>query len=155
MSEINIFERFPEMEPVQNVPPLSAVNGIGFMMYGDRDSDPETGTYVKTLCFSLLFIPLAAVRAYRVANAPNGGWYFIGRVPLSGFARTWNFALPIVVASIAFGIFWSIHTSSEDYKAGQQLARADELAKEGQYGQAAERCRQVASGKSGRAVEAR
>jgi tetratricopeptide (TPR) repeat protein len=155
MSEINIFERFPEMEPVQSVPPLSTVNGIGFMMYGDRDSDPETGTYVKTLCFTLLFVPLAAVKAYRVANAPNGGWYFIGRVPLSGFARTWNFALPVVVASIAFAVFWAIYSGSEDYKAGQKLARADELAKEGRYGQAAERCREVAQGKSGKAIEAR
>src|SRR5260370_29599798 len=116
MSEINIFERFPEMEPVQKVPPLSTVNGIGLMMHGDRDEDPETGTYVKTLGFTLLFIPLLAVRSYRVATAPNGAWYFIGRVPLSRFARTWNFSLPLVLAAIGFAVFWGIHTSSDNYK---------------------------------------
>src|SRR5262245_29593490 len=76
-------ERFPEMEPISGPPTLSTINGIGSMVYGQRDFDAETGTYVKTQCFCLLFIPIMALKAFRVADAPGGGWYFLGRVPLS------------------------------------------------------------------------
>jgi hypothetical protein len=148
MSDIDLYERFPEMQPIRSVPPLSSYNGIGLAMHGSRDSDPETGTYVKTLCFTLLFIPLLALRAYRVANAPSGGWYFLGRVPLSTLAKLWNIVLPVALLAVGGGIYWHHYTNTPEYLAGQKLDRADELAKAGQYGKAAELCREVAEGKT-------
>src|SRR5262245_39032608 len=85
-----LFERFPDMEPVDEQPSLSSVNGIGLAMYGQRDFDELTGTYVKTHWFALLFIPIVAVGAYRVANASSGGWFFLGKVPVSRAARAWT-----------------------------------------------------------------
>jgi hypothetical protein len=154
MSEFDLYERFPEMQPVRSVPPLSTVHGIGLSMWGSRDPDAETGTYVKTLCFTVL-IPLLALRAYRVANAPNGGWYFLGRVPLSPFAKVWNPVFILGLVAIGLGVLWNSHTSSPEYKAGQKLARADELANAGQFGKAAELCREVVQGKTSQADPAR
>src|SRR5205807_371887 len=84
---------------VRSAPPLFRINGCGFGVYGKRDFDPETGTYVKTYCFCLLFIPVVALSAYRVADASRG-WYFLGRVPLSGFARVWN----VLLLAVALGL---------------------------------------------------
>ncbi len=86
----DLSSRFPNLRPIRSAPSLSTVNGIGCTVYGSRDHDPETGTYVKTHWFTFFFIPVFALGAYRVANAPSGGWYFIGREPLSGAAKAWN-----------------------------------------------------------------
>jgi hypothetical protein len=95
--------RFPELEPISRPPPLVRVNGIGVTVIGQRDKDVETGTYVKTLAVTLIWIPVFLLRAYRVADAPNGGWQFLGREPLSDVARVWNFvALPAIVALLVF-----------------------------------------------------
>src|SRR5579859_146821 len=102
-------ERFPDMEPITKVPSLSTVNGIGFTVYGRRDFDADTGTYVKTYVFCVLFIPLFAVRAYRVADA-RPGWFFLGRVPLSGLAKFWNFLVLALIAS-GIGAGWWHHYS--------------------------------------------
>ena len=54
--------KFPDMQPVTSAPSMATVNGIGTMAYGRRDYDAETNTYVKTLCFTVVFLPLFAVR---------------------------------------------------------------------------------------------
>jgi hypothetical protein len=46
--------------------------------------------------------PLLALAAYRVAAAPEGDCYFLGRVPLSRFARRANWLVALlVVAAVA------------------------------------------------------
>src|SRR5688500_16128436 len=81
---INLSERFPQLRPIESAPSLFTLNGVGFGIYGSRDHDPETNSYIKTHCLCVLFIPLLAFRAYRVMQAPQGqGWYFLGREPLS------------------------------------------------------------------------
>jgi tetratricopeptide (TPR) repeat protein len=147
-------DRFPDMQPITKVPSLSTVNGIGFTVYGKRDFDAETGTYVKTYVFCLLFIPLFAVRAYRVADAVPG-WYFLGRVPLSGLAKFWNvLVLTLIVGGIGLG-WWAHYSGTPEYKAGQLLAQADELAKEGKLEAAAKDYRTVALGSTSHAAAAR
>jgi hypothetical protein len=137
-------QKFPDMGPISGPPSLTTINGIGMTVYGSRDYDTETGTYVKTLCFCVLFIPLFFVRAYRVADAPSG-WYFIGQVPLSRLAKWWNLALPLIVA-MAVGIgLWIGHINSAAYLAQRRLAEGDRLAAEGQLAAAAEVYRQVAA----------
>src|SRR5687767_13840449 len=84
--EPDLRKKFPDMTPGVAAPSMFQFNGCGVALYGSRDADEETGTYVATWCLSLVFIPILALRAYRVARAMNGGWYFVGREPLSGFA---------------------------------------------------------------------
>lgn len=82
--------RFPNMTPIKGPPSMMTINSLGTKLWGRRDGDPETGSYVSTLCFVILFLPVLPIRAYRIIDAPNGGYYFLGREPLSPFARTWN-----------------------------------------------------------------
>lgn len=97
-------ENCPDMQPLVFVPSLGTINGVGWMVYGGRDFDSETGTYVKTHVFTIAFIPLFAIAAYRVADAANGGWYFLGTERLSPFARNWNWIFPISIVGILFVI---------------------------------------------------
>jgi hypothetical protein len=147
-------ERFPEMQPVRKAPGLSTVNGIGLAVYGARDFDAETGTYVKTHVFCVLFIPIFALGAYRVADA-HPGWYFLGRVPLSALAKLWNFLVLFLIVGGAGAGWWVHHTGTPEYQAGRKIAEADELAEEGKLAAAAERYRDVALGKTSHAAQAR
>src|SRR5215471_14235857 len=88
----NLRHKFPDLRPVKRTPPLVRINGIGFGMYGRRDFDGETRTYVKTYCFCVLFVPLFAIASYRVVDAARG-WYFIGKERLSSFAKSCNFGV--------------------------------------------------------------
>ena len=76
MSDIDLQELFPDMRPIQKAPSIGGVNGFGTALYGSRDKCDKTGTEVKTLWLSALYIPLLSIASYRVANAPGGGWYF-------------------------------------------------------------------------------
>ena len=82
-AEVYFRTKYPEMRPVRSAPWLFNVHGVGAGIYNERDRDPATGTYVKTHCLCLLFVPILALGAYRVY--PRGsGWTLIGNVPLSG-----------------------------------------------------------------------
>ncbi len=154
MSDFNLEEKFPDLRPVHKAPTLSTYNGIGTTLVGRRGYDEETGTYVTTQCFSILFIPLIPLAAYRVAQAGDGTYYFLGRVPLSAFAWRWNVALPIMLALVAGALAWRHHTESPDYKAGVQLAEADRLADQGEAGKAARMYQEVMQGTTSKAGEA-
>ncbi|HEX9047062.1 MAG TPA: hypothetical protein VF988_08535 [Verrucomicrobiae bacterium] len=117
--------KFPNLQPIQRLPTLMRINGCGVGIVGKRDHDPETHTYVKTYCVCVLFIPVLALSAYRVANAPNGGWYFIGKEPISGFARSWNLTMALLAVVIGLSVAWNEHTSSPEYQAQQAIKRAD------------------------------
>src|SRR5712664_2803769 len=146
-------QRFPDLQPISSPPSLTTVNGIGPTVYGRRDFDPETGTYVKTQVFCVLFIPLFAMKAFRVADAPQG-WYFLGRVPLSALAKAWNILMVLVIAAgIGLGS-WAYHTSTPDYKARKKLEEADQLAADGKLEQAAQLYRDVATGPTSHAYTA-
>src|SRR5687768_13495431 len=117
-------ERFPKMRPLKNPPTLYTMNGFGVSVYGNRDADIETGTYVKTYCLCALFIPVFALCAYRVANAEEGGWYFIGKEPLSRFAKAWNSLFLGILILLGTSIGVSSYRSSPEYLAKQQLQQA-------------------------------
>jgi hypothetical protein len=141
--EINLSEKFPDLQPIKSTPSLFTANGCGFAMSGSRDHDEETGTYIKTHCFTLILIPLIALRAYRVADAEQG-WYFLGREPISAFARVWN-TLLVFSIFVGSGIgYWAYHTSTPDYIAAQKLEEADELAENAEWVTAAKKYAEVA-----------
>ncbi len=146
--------RFPDMKPISSPPGLATINGIGTTVVGRRDHDEETGTYVKTLVFCVLFVPIFTLSAYRVADAQRG-WYFLGKVPLSRFARVWNLLVALAIAVGAGAIAWTSHTNSPEYRAGRRLAQADELAKSGRQAEAAGAYREVMTGPTAKAGEAR
>ncbi|MHC4916596.1 MAG: hypothetical protein ACYTGB_14000, partial [Planctomycetota bacterium] len=115
----------------------------------------ETRTYVTTYCFSLLFIPLVALGAYRVADARGGGWYFIGKEPLSGFAKFWNQLLVVTALVLIGGAYWTAHTGSPEYRMARRLAEARSLAAEGKHAEALNAYYGVADGYTSHAKEAR
>ena len=135
--------KYPEMRPVGSVPTLQTVHGIGTTFYGSRDLDRPTGTFVKTQCFSVLFVPILALKSYRVARCGTG-WTLIGRVPLSRFAKTWNILfLCAVLGSIGWGVIDG-YLNSPGQVASRKLARADEAAAAGKLPEASRLYREVA-----------
>jgi tetratricopeptide (TPR) repeat protein len=148
MAEIDLSEKFPDMRPIKSPPGLSTVNGLGCMVYGSRDHDADTNTHVKTHGLCVFFIPVLNLGAYRVADCPSGGWYFIGRVPLSAAAKLWNWFFLVSILAVGGSIAWYCYTHSADYLAGQKLAEADRLTEAGQIVSAAELYREVVHGKT-------
>src|SRR5438045_2861442 len=124
------------MTPIKSPPKMFRVNGCGVALYGKRDMDAETGAYVATWCLSLLFIPIFAFRAYRVARAQRG-WYFLGREPLSGLAKLWNLSLISAIIVAIGAVQYGIYTSTPSYKAKRQMAAARSLVSQGHLAQAA------------------
>src|SRR5262249_42768262 len=101
------------------------------------------------------FIPLFSMGAYRVADAPEGGWYFLGRVPLSGLAKLWNMMVPLLILAAVGAGFWVHHINTDDYKAGRKIAEADALAAAGKLEPAAKLYHAVAVGRTSHAAVAR
>lgn len=104
ISNDRLKEKFPELIPLKKPPRLSPLNfwniltWCGFSLVGKRDFDPETRTYVTTLVF-FCAVPLFCLKAFRVGNTWPG--FFLGRVPLSLFAKIWNV---LVLGLLAVGI---------------------------------------------------
>ncbi len=146
--------KFPQLRAVKSPPPLIRINGIGLGMYGRRDADPETGTYIKTHCFCFVFIPILAIGAYRVADAERG-WYFIGKERLSSFAKSCNFGVLCLSLLLAGVLAESSYKSSPEYQAKAQLAHAQKALKAGQALPAANLFREVALGSTTQAEAAR
>ncbi|MBY0460637.1 MAG: hypothetical protein K2V38_25245, partial [Gemmataceae bacterium] len=136
MSE-RLQDRFPGLKLGRRPGPLTGQNGFGTALVGRRDSDPETGTYVATHVFRLLFLPVWAIGAYRVADAPEGGWFCLGRVPLTWRGSLGNVLLVLAIIGTGSGVWWNSHTRSPDYVAGQKLRQADAAAAAGRGGEAA------------------
>jgi hypothetical protein len=103
----------------------------------------------------VILIPILALGAYRVYPTGEGGWYFLGKVPLSPAARWFNYSVGLAVLTLLcyFGLYQ--YTNSPGYKASQMVARADSLIEQGQSGQAAELYREVMAGKTEHADSAR
>ena len=155
MSSFSLEDKFPDLVPIQTAPSLHTVNGIGTGIYGRRDYDEETGTYVTTYCWCVLFIPLFAVAAYRVADAPGGGYYFLGKTRLSGLAKAWNALLAAcMIAGLGGGTFCAWHYSPENV-ALRQLAAAEQSIAAGEHAGAAKEFEKLALGRTKQAAPAR
>lgn len=96
------------LKPISAAPTLWTLNGIGTTLYGHRDADAHTSSYVATLYFVFFFIPLAPLACYRVRDAGPKGWSFLGKVPFSQRERIHLFWL--VVAVVLFLIFTSVQS---------------------------------------------
>lgn len=155
MGDIDLEQRFPDMNAAKRSPALFQWNGIGFALHGRRDPDPDTGTFVATHWLTFLWVPLLALGAYRVTPGSSGTWHVFGKVPISNPPRIWSW---VVIASVAAFVLvgaWSRHTSSPDYRAEQKLERADEHVAAGELGAAAALYREVLSGNTRHVTAAR
>jgi hypothetical protein len=147
----NLRDKFPDLEPIHKLPQLWNIAGVGFGMYGSRDADAATGSIVKTHCFSVLGIPLAAIGAYRIAMAGDGA-YFLGKQSLSSFAKAWNCLFLTCMIALGGGYFWRTYTESPEYIASQNLAKANGYLESGDEAEAARTYLEVAVGKAPRAA---
>ncbi|HBP19057.1 MAG TPA: hypothetical protein DEA08_14885 [Planctomycetes bacterium] len=100
------FRPVNETAPTPPRPPaLFTLNGVGTTLYGARDHRPDA-SYVRTYFLVVLFIPVLALKAYRVVDAPGGGWFFVGRERLSGICKGFNAlvlgAILLFAAGVAF-----------------------------------------------------
>lgn len=146
--------RFPDLTPVTHNPTLFTFNGLGTMLYGRRDYDAETVTYVKTRCVCLVYVPIFALDSWRVADSTGGGWRLLGRCGISTFARSWNMLVIAGVMIGALSIGWDTYTSSPVYQAGQRLAQGHKAEAKSDLLEAANDYRQVAEGQTIHAVPA-
>jgi tetratricopeptide (TPR) repeat protein len=154
MSEIDLKAKFPNLQPIKSPPTLFTFNGIGLTLYGRRDADAETGTHVGTWCLALLFVPVLFLRAFRVAPAANGGWYFIGREPLSRAASTWNRVLLTLVLATAAALSYQAYTSTPGYQAKRQMAQARKHVERGELASAGRVYRRLAETGAERSADA-
>jgi tetratricopeptide (TPR) repeat protein len=138
--------KYPNMRPVKKAPTLYRMNGIGVTVFGKRDVDTETGTYVKTYCICLLFIPIIALGAYRVADAGNGGWYFLGKERLSYFARMWNVFFLAALVFFGGGLSLKSYYTGPEYQAKRQLKQAAGFLAAGDHLKAATTYRRLIDG---------
>src|SRR5262245_3056952 len=127
---IDLSSHFPHMRPIRSAPTLFRINGCGIGLYGRRELDRETQTYIATSCICLVFIPILALSAYRVARAAGGGWYFLGRERLSPFAKLWNLLLLGGVGLACAIGGWNSYTHSPEYIAKNHLKQARQYAGE-------------------------
>jgi tetratricopeptide (TPR) repeat protein len=165
MSEIDWKAKFPELRPIESVPLLWSVKGCGLLLYGRRDEDEETCSYVRTYGLCLLGIPILNIGAYRYAEFAHGP-DVLGRVPLSQSEWAINSLMLMLVLLVSMGLpfgfgLWALNRSLHnllpdmdrfaligrpDEFARQKLAQADQQAAAGKPAEAARLCREVAQG---------
>jgi hypothetical protein len=91
------------LKPIGGAPSLgTAIYGIGTMLYGRRDADPENKSYVATLYFTILFCPIFPLAAYRVINAGRNAYRFLGKAPLKRTAFIPTAVILVIILAIAF-----------------------------------------------------
>jgi hypothetical protein len=101
--------QFQGIRPVDGAPTLSTFNGLGFAMYGRAPFAARAGWYLATYFFVILFIPVIPLARYLVSDAPGGGWYFHGQVPLTKGNKLYVCAL---LATVLIGLMM-LHTLVE------------------------------------------
>lgn len=121
--------------PITGAPTLFTLNGVGLTLVGGRDRRGD-GTYVATHCFSILFVPILPLAAYRVSDAGGGSYYFHAREKLSAFARRARLLAPLALALVIAGFSINAYLDSTSRRIGQALDAAGELERAGRLDQA-------------------
>jgi len=117
------------LRPQDSVPTLARFNGIGVGFYGGRDHWQD-GSYATTHCFSILWIPVFPLTAWRVRDA-EGGYHVLAREQLSSFARfmRWAMVAAVVLSIGGYGI--TSYLGDPERLARQRWDDALELAQQG------------------------
>ena len=131
----NIKDIHPDLEPINGAPSLFSFYGCGLKLFGNRDYSAETQSSIKTLYFSLFYIPLIPLKAYRVVQ-DGKRFYFLGKVPVSKTARNGSLATVAVGALAIFGFGGQQYLSSDNYKFGKTVTAAETATAEARYADA-------------------
>jgi hypothetical protein len=83
---------------IDSPPTMFTFNGIGTRLYGRRDYDSQSQSYVATLYFTFIFFPILPLASYRVREVGGGQYQFLGKVPLKATAFIAPAILAVVVA---------------------------------------------------------
>jgi hypothetical protein len=81
-------------------PILTTLGGVGAMLYGKRDYDPGTRSYVANHWLTFFFCPIFPLGAYRVTDADSRSHYIHGKVPLPSFLNRARWAIPASVIAL-------------------------------------------------------
>ena len=92
---------YGDLEPVDSAPSLYTINGCGVTLYGNTDADPETGSYMATYYFVLIFIPIFPICRYRVISSGNSSYRFLGKGKLRTFDK-WHIATSAFIILLMF-----------------------------------------------------
>ncbi len=144
MDENELRTRFPDLDVSSRSPMMQQVNGFGTRLLFRSEVDRSTRSYVKTLWLTALWIPIAPIASYRVVDAPGGGWFILGRQPLSPVQKAARIGIAAGGAALVFGIAWGIYSETDGYKNKQQMERAQDSVQAGDLEDAARRYRLLA-----------
>ncbi|NQD36774.1 hypothetical protein HPT27_07025 [Permianibacter sp. IMCC34836] len=135
----------PELEPVFEAPKQFSYFGIGTRLFGKRDFNNQSRSHVATLCFTLFFVPIFPLAAYRVAQHGSDR-YVLGKVPVSAFAKKAGVAA--VSALLLTGVTTAImaYLDSPSYQARNKLSQAEDSINAGHYAAAAQLYKSVFDG---------
>lgn len=103
-----------DLKPVDAAPSMSTINGFGFRLYGQSDTDPDTGSYLSTYYFVALFIPIFPIGRYRVRSTGGDSYQFYGKAPLRKFDK-WHLGIvsALFVSLVIYGLLTA--DSSDSY----------------------------------------
>jgi hypothetical protein len=87
---------FEGLKKIDSAPTMYTFNGIGTTLYGRRDYDPHSQSYIATLYFTFIFLPVFPLASYRVKSVDGGRYQFLGRAPVKRTA----FIGPAIVAVV-------------------------------------------------------
>jgi hypothetical protein len=90
------------------------MNSVGTMMYGRESFDPQTRSYISTLFFVALFVPIFPLACYRVTDGKPSGWHFLGGVPF-GRRQKWHLAASCILIAVLI-VYNSLASSSGETK---------------------------------------
>src|SRR5262245_9347158 len=124
---LSLRDRFPWLKPVDQVPTIFRVLGTGLTVLGRGSYHHETATYDSAHCLTLLFVPVLALGAYRGQDNPRGGWFFLGKEPLSVLSWCGNVVSLLLFLALIGGGIWFVRTGSSEYRDGVRLAQAQQL----------------------------
>lgn len=96
---------FDGMAYLSSPPMMRTINSLGTMLYGRSEIDVQTESYVATLYFGVLFLPIVPLSRYRVRDAKPSGWHFLGQVP---FRRHQKMHLAISVTALAILLLFGL-----------------------------------------------
>ena len=111
-------EILKDLKPIKKAPELSTINGIGQTLYGQSNYESKLHSYLTTLYFVILGIPILPLARYRVIDTGENSYRFLGKAPLRRKDK-WHiaaFAVLVLAVVVWIGVASQTSTSSTEVK---------------------------------------
>ncbi|MEX8516930.1 MAG: hypothetical protein AB3X44_00250 [Leptothrix sp. (in: b-proteobacteria)] len=92
---------YGDLTQIDSAPSLYTINGCGVTLYGNTDHDPDSGSYMATYYFVLIFIPIFPICRYRVISTDEKNYRFLGKGKLRTFDK-WHLAISALTILLMF-----------------------------------------------------